>query len=141
MLRSKTWSEGSLLTKRFKKKERDWSEFSDKCAIQLNDTHPSLAIIELFRILIDEENLRYEEAFLIIYKTFAYTNHTVLPEAYNYKKRLEKWQVELMEHLLPRHLELVYLINHYFLDRVAKKYPNDSQKMSSLSLIEESTPK
>lgn len=69
------------MIRRFKKKDREWSEFSEKVAVQLNDTHPSMAVVEMFRILIDEENLSYEKAFLVIYKTFAYTNHTVLPEA------------------------------------------------------------
>lgn len=94
-----------------------------------------MAIVELFRILIDEENLGYEEAFMIIYKTFAYTNHTVLPEA------LEKWSVDLVGNLLPRHMEIIYLINHYFLERVSRKYPGDNRLLSSLSIIEEGSPK
>jgi starch phosphorylase len=104
-----------------------------------------MAIVELFRILIDEENLGYEEAFMIIYKTFAYTNHTVLPEAYIFfiiiYFSLEKWSVDLVGNLLPRHMEIIYLINHYFLERVSRKYPGDNRLLSSLSIIEEGTPK
>ena len=87
------------------------------------------------RILIDEEYLEHETAWEIVYDTFSYTNHTVLPEA------LEKWSVELLGKLLPRHLELIYLINHYWLNKVSKKYPHDSHKLNVLSLVEESTPK
>ena len=85
--------------------------------------------------MIDEEHLDQETAWNIIYDTFSYTNHTVLPEA------LEKWSVQLLERLLPRHLELIYLINHFWLTRVAKKYPGDAHKMNVLSLVEESQPK
>ena len=77
--------------------------------MQLNDTHPTLAIVELLRILVDEENLTHEAAWQIVYDTFSYTNHTVLVEA------LEKWSVELIGNLLPRHLELIYLINHFWM--------------------------
>jgi starch phosphorylase len=87
----------------------DWSKFAEKNQIQLNDTHPSVASVELLRILIDEEKLSYEQSWNIVYHTFAYTNHTVLPEA------LEKWSVALFEKLLPRHLELIYLINFLYI--------------------------
>ena len=79
----------------------------------------TLGIVELIRILMDEEHIGQEEAFEISYKTFSYTNHTVLPEA------LEQWSVELVGQLLPRHLELIYLINHFWLLRVSRKYPDD----------------
>lgn len=113
----------------------EWKNFSNEAAIQLNDTHPALAIVELLRIMIDEEHLDQETAWNIIYDTFSYTNHTVLPEA------LEKWSVELLEKLLPRHLELIYMINHFWLTRIGKKFPGDAHKMNVLSLVEESNPK
>lgn len=123
------------IIRRFLRSGLPWSEFSNKNAIQLNDTHPTVSITELLHQLIDIYHLEYEEAFKIVIKTFAYTNHTVLPEA------LEKWSVELFGKLLPRHLELIYLINHYFLEDVRKRYPNDYDKHGRLSLIEEGTPK
>jgi len=119
----------------FVKTSKPWNEFPEKHAIQLNDTHPAVAITELLRILVDEYFLESEEAFQIVCKTFGYTNHTVLPEA------LEKWPVDLFGNLLPRHLELIYLINHFFLERVRQKYPKDNQKISRMSIIEESYPK
>jgi len=88
-----------------------------------------LAIIELLRILIDEEGLDHDKAFDIIRKTFSYTNHTVLPEA------LEKWSVGLIGHLLPRHLEIIYLVNHYWMMKVAAKYPDDASKLEKMSII------
>ncbi len=121
--------------RRFKKKKRSWKELPEKMAIQLNDTHPALAIIEMLRILIDLEGLDREYAFDLVYNVFAYTNHTVLPEA------LEKWSIELLGNLLPRHLEIIYLINHYWLEKVSKKYPGNLNKMKALSLVEESKPK
>lgn len=117
--------------RRFKKRKRNWKDLPEKIAIQLNDTHPALAIVELLRILIDVEELSREFAFDLIYQVFAYTNHTVLPEA------LEKWTVELLGNLLPRHLELIYLINHHWMDKIGKKYPGNVNKMKSLSIIEE----
>lgn len=101
----------------------------------MNDTHPALGIVELLRVLVDEEGLDYEFAFGLVYKSFAYTNHTILPEA------LETWGVDLLGNLLPRHLELLYYINYIFMERVAKKYPGEFELMSKLSLVEESTPK
>ena len=117
--------------RRFKKRKRNWKDLPEKIAIQLNDTHPALAIVELLRILIDVEELSREFAFDLIYQVFAYTNHTVLPEA------LEKWTVELLGNLLPRHLELIYLINHHWMDKIGKKYPGNVNKMKSLSIVEE----
>lgn len=123
------------IIRRFLRSNLPWSEFPAKNAIQLNDTHPTISIIELLRQLIDEYQLEYREAFEIVRKTFAYTNHTVLPEA------LEKWSVELIGKLLPRHMELIYLINHFFMEEVGKRFPGNWDKMSTLSIIEESQPK
>jgi starch phosphorylase len=101
----------------------------------LNDTHPSIAIVELLRILIDEEMLSFSEAFAVVISTFSYTNHTVLPEA------LEKWSVDLLGNLLPRHLELIYLLNHIYLEQLRSKYPGNDEKVMRMSLIEEGYPK
>jgi len=116
----------------FKKRAHDWKNFPEKVAIQLNDTHPTLAIVELLRLLLDEYKLPYDQAMDIVSKTFSYTNHTVLPEA------LEKWDVALIQKLLPRHMDLIYLMNFFFLESVKKVFgPNNYEKMSSLSFIEE----
>uniref|UniRef100_A0A8C4DYR2 Alpha-1,4 glucan phosphorylase n=1 Tax=Dicentrarchus labrax TaxID=13489 RepID=A0A8C4DYR2_DICLA len=109
----------------------DFSKLPDKVAIQLNDTHPAMAIPELMRVLVDEEKLEWEKAWDICVRTCAYTNHTVLPEA------LERWPVDLFAHLLPRHLEIVYEINRRHLERVAAKYPGDNGRLCRMSLIEE----
>ena len=109
----------------------DWSQFAAKNQIQLNDTHPAISVIELLRILLDEEMMDYREAWTIVHQTFAYTNHTVLPEA------LERWSVALIQKLLPRHMELIYEVNHYYLQTIRQKYPNDGDKVSRMSLIEE----
>lgn len=131
------WCAASLfdIVRRFKKTKRAWGEFPDQIAIQLNDTHPTLAIVELQRILIDKEGLEWDEAWSIVTKTFGYTNHTVLPEA------LEKWSVPLMQNLLPRHLQIIYEINLFFLQSVEKRFPNDRDILSRVSIIEESHPK
>jgi starch phosphorylase len=131
------WCAASLfdIVRRFKKTKRAWGEFPDQVAIQLNDTHPALAIVELQRILIDKEGLEWDEAWQIVTKTFGYTNHTVLPEA------LEKWSVPLMQNLLPRHLQIIYEINLFFLQSVEKRFPNDRDILSRVSIIEESHPK
>ena len=120
------------IVKDFRRLNTSWKEFPRYNVIQLNDTHPAIASIELLRILIDECYLDYEDAFSIVKKTFNYTNHTVLPEA------LEKWGVDTFKKILPRHLELIYLVNFYFMEEAKKKYP---EKLSKLSIIEESTPK
>ena len=130
------WCAASLhdILRRFKKSKRPWTEFPDQVAIQLNDTHPTLAIVELQRVLVDLEKLDWHEAWDIVTKTFAYTNHTVMQEA------LEKWPVGLFGHLLPRHLEIIYDINWFFLQDVAKKFPKDVDLLSRISIIEENSP-
>lgn len=119
------------IIRRFKMENSDFKIFPDKVTIQLNDTHPSLAIVELLRILLDEENLDWETAWDITVKTFAYTNHTVMQEA------LETWRVETFESILPRHIQLIYEINMRFLREVAVKFPGDTQRLSRMSIIEE----
>jgi starch phosphorylase len=108
------------------------AEFPEKFAVQLNDTHPAIAIAELMRLLIDEKLLEWDEAWEIVQRTFAYTNHTLLPEA------LEKWSLKLFGSLLPRHLEIIYEINRRFLDEVRLKYVTDQAKIERMSLIDES---
>ncbi|HTE41488.1 MAG TPA: glycogen/starch/alpha-glucan phosphorylase [Steroidobacteraceae bacterium] len=110
-------------------------KFHEKFAVQLNDTHPAIAVAELMRLLIDEYALPWHEAWSITTKTFAYTNHTLLPEA------LERWQLNLFAKVLPRHLEIIYEINARFLDEVRIRFFGDESKVSSLSLIDESGPK
>lgn len=106
-------------------------EFHSSFAIQLNDTHPAIAVPELMRILVDEQRMDWDTAWEVTTKTFAYTNHTLLPEA------LEKWALPLFKSLLPRHLEIIYEINHRFLEQVREKYPDDPWRLSSLSIIDE----
>uniref|UniRef100_A0A8C1PTZ5 Alpha-1,4 glucan phosphorylase n=1 Tax=Cyprinus carpio TaxID=7962 RepID=A0A8C1PTZ5_CYPCA len=108
-----------------------FDSFPDKVAIQLNDTHPAMAIPELMRIFVDIEKLDWDTAWNITKQTFAYTNHTVLPEA------LERWPVELMERLLPRHLQIIYRINQIHLDHIASLFPDDMDRIRRMSLIEE----
>ncbi|TDZ65163.1 Glycogen phosphorylase [Colletotrichum trifolii] len=131
------WVAASLydIVRRFKKSKRPWREFPDQVAIQLNDTHPTLAIVELQRILVDLEKLEWDEAWNLVTATFGYTNHTVLPEA------LEKWPVGLVQHLLPRHLQIIYDINLFFLQSVEKMFPKDRDILGRVSIIEESQPK
>jgi starch phosphorylase len=107
------------------------TEFADKFAIQLNDTHPSLAVAELMRLLVDVHGLGWDAAWALTTRTFAYTNHTLMPEA------LETWPLPLFARLLPRHLEIVYEINRRFLDEVRARYPGDPARLARLSLIDE----
>ncbi|UCG17100.1 MAG: glycogen/starch/alpha-glucan phosphorylase [Phycisphaerales bacterium] len=116
---------------RFRKQHDDWRCLPDRAAVQLNDTHPALAVPELMRLLMDREGLGWDDAWDITVRTFAYTNHTVMPEA------LEKWPVSLMENLLPRHAEIIYEINHRFLGGVRRRFPRDDQRVQRMSLIEE----
>ena len=106
-------------------------EFADKYAVQLNDTHPALAIPELMRLLMDVHGMAWEKAWDITQKTFAYTNHTLLPEA------LEKWPLPIFARLLPRHLEIVYEINRRFLDDMRAKFPGDDARLQRMSLIDD----
>jgi starch phosphorylase len=116
---------------RFKKIHSDLRLLPKKVAVQLNDTHPALCIPELMRVLIDHENLTWEEAWDITVRTFAYTNHTILPEA------LEKWPIWFFEHILPRHLMIIYGINDRFLAEVGNRFPGDSERIERMSIIEE----
>ncbi|KAF8624321.1 hypothetical protein AX15_005950 [Amanita polypyramis BW_CC] len=131
------WTAASLadIIRRFRNLGKPFTEFPDYVAIQLNDTHPTLAIPELMRILVDEEDIIWDAAWQIVTNTFFYTNHTVLPEA------LEKWPIPLIEHLLPRHLQIIYDINLFFLQAVEKKFPGDRDRLARMSLIEEGYPK
>ena len=108
-----------------------FARFAEKTAIQLNDTHPALAIPELMRLLVDIEQLDWESAWDITNKTLAYTNHTVMPEA------LERWPVELLGRVLPRHLQIIFEINHRFLNAVRQRFPNDDERCRRMSIIEE----
>lgn len=119
------------IIRRYFKNNKDWNDFPEKVAIQLNDTHPALAIPELMRILIDDHGKPWDEAWGIVTKTLAYTNHTLLPEA------LEKWSVGLFQKILPRHMQIIFLINEKFLEQVEAKWPGDTDKIRALSLIEE----
>ena len=107
-------------------------DFHGKFAVQLNDTHPAIAIAELMRLLVDDHRMDWDEAWNVTQNTFGYTNHTLLPEA------LERWPVALFERLLPRHLEIIYEINRRFLDAVRLRYPGDDDRVRRLSLIDES---
>jgi starch phosphorylase len=119
------------LVRRFRANNADWSALPDKVAIQLNDTHPTMAVPELMRILLDEAHLGWDEAWDLTQKTLAYTNHTLLPEA------LEKWPVEWFEMMLPRHLEIILEINRRFLDTVRSRFLGDEARVQRVSLVEE----
>jgi glycogen phosphorylase len=119
------------LVRRFQRMNDDWKAFPEKVAIQLNDTHPTMAVPELMRILLDEAHLGWDEAWDIIRRTLAYTNHTLLPEA------LEKWPVDWFSTVAPRLLEIIYEINRRFLDDLRREYPGDEGLVQRVSLIEE----
>ena len=119
------------IIRRYLRTNKDFKAFAEKVSIQLNDTHPAIAIVELMRLFIDEHKLSWDEAWGIVQKTFAYTNHTLMPEA------LERWSVGLMSHLLPRHMEIIYEINHHFMRAVSYKFPGDTDRLRRMSLIEE----
>ncbi len=121
--------------RRFRAAGNAWSALPDKVAMQLNDTHPTLAVPELMRILLDEAGLEWDEAWELTQRTLAYTNHTLLPEA------LEKWPLPWFEMGLPRQLEIVYEINRRLLDEVRTRYPGDAERLARVSLIEETQPK
>jgi glycogen phosphorylase len=116
---------------RFRKSHKELRLLPDFVAIQLNDTHPSLAVPELMRVLLDLEEMAWEEAWDITVRTFAYTNHTILPEA------LEKWPIWFLEQILPRHMEIIYEINERFLSEVRQRFPGDDGRLERMSLIEE----
>ena len=117
--------------RRFQRSNSDWSLFADKVAIQMNDTHPALSVPELMRILVDQVQLGWDEAWRITQKTLAYTNHTLLPEA------LEKWPVRWFEDMLPRHLEIIYEINRRFLGDVRGRFPGDTNRIERVSIVED----
>lgn len=122
------------IVRRFKKTNRTWTDFPNQVSIQLNDTHPSIGIAELMRMLVDEEKLSWEESWFIVTRTYSFTNHTVLPEA------LEKWSVDLMTSLLPRHMMIIFDINLFFLQAVERAYPGDREILRRMSIIEEGAP-
>jgi glycogen phosphorylase len=119
------------LVRRFRRYNADWDKLPEKVAIQLNDTHPSLAVAELMRILLDDARLGWDQAWELTKKALAYTNHTLLPEA------LEKWPVAWFEILLPRHLEIIYEVNRRLLDEVRLRFPGDEGRVQRVSLVEE----
>lgn len=119
------------IMRRYKKEESGFDNFTNRIAVQLNDTHPSIAIPELMRILLDIEGLAWEKAWEITVGTFGYTNHTIMPEA------LERWPVSIFEKLLPRHMQIIYEINRRFLEEVNWYFPGDLEKRKYMSLIED----
>ncbi len=119
------------IIRRFRFRNQDWAAFPDQVVIQLNDTHPVLAIPELMHLLVDEYGVGWRQAWSITRRTFAYTCHTLLPEA------LETWPVEMFERLLPRHLEIIYALNQFFLEDVRARYPGDDERVARMSLIQE----
>src|SRR5215469_3751770 len=123
------------LLRRFRRDNDDWDRLPEKVAIQLNDTHPSLAVAELMRVLLDDAHLGWDQAWDLTKGSLAYTNHTLLPEA------LEKWPVAWFEMILPRHLEIIYEINRRLLDEVHARFPSDEGRVERVSLVEEGSPR
>jgi glycogen phosphorylase len=121
------------LVRRFRAGNADWSALPQKAAIQLNDTHPTMAVPELMRILLDDAHLGWDMAWDLTQKTLAYTNHTLLPEA------LEKWPVQWFQMMLPRHLEIIFEINRRLVDGVRRRFPGDEGRVQRISLVEEGT--
>lgn len=119
------------IVKHYKRKHAGFQEFAEKIAIQLNDTHPSIAVAELMRVLVDREGMEWDQAWEITQNTLGYTNHTLMPEA------LEKWSVPLMEELLPRHMMIIYEINYRFMRQVQTRWPGDFDRMARMSIIDE----
>lgn len=119
------------ILRRFKSDGNAWEIFPDKVFMQLNDTHPSLVIPELMRLLMDREGLGWDEAWRITTASTGYTNHTILPEA------LEKWPVDMFGRLLPRHLQIIFEINARFMRDVATRYPFDGDRLRRMSIIQE----
>ncbi len=119
------------IIRRYRLRNRGWEHFADKVVIQLNDTHRVMAVTELMRLLVDEHGVGWDEAWGITRRTFNYTCHTLLPEA------LETWPVRLLERLLPRHMEIIYAINHFFLEEVRAAYPGDIDMLRRMSIIQE----
>ena len=119
------------LVRRFRKTNTDWRTLPEKVAIQLNDTHPTMAVPELMRILLDEAHLGWDEAWDLTQRTLAYTNHTLLPEA------LEKWPLVWFERMLPRHLEIIYEINRRLIADIRRRFPGDEGRVQRVSLVEE----
>ena len=116
------------LVRRFRRSNDDWNLLPEKVAIQLNDTHPTMSVPELMRILLDDAKLPWEQAWDLTQRSLGYTNHTLLPEA------LEKWPVEWFKRLLPRHLEIIYEINRRLLDDVRSRFPGDEGKVATHQL-------
>jgi glucan phosphorylase len=119
------------LVRRFRKSNAEWTALPEKVAIQLNDTHPAMAVPELVRLLLDEAHLGWDQAWDLTQRTLAYTNHTLLPEA------LEKWPLRWFELMLPRHLEIIFEINRRLLDGVRRRFPGDEGRVERVSLVEE----
>jgi starch phosphorylase len=119
------------MVRRFKRQHTDFGAFPDKFAIQMNDTHPAIAVAELMRVLVDDEALDWNMAWSIVERSIAYTNHTLLPEA------LERWPVALFERLLPRHLQIIYEINQRFLWQAQLRWPGQGDRLARVSIIEE----
>jgi starch phosphorylase len=117
------------LLRRFQREHQDWNDFPKKVVIQLNDTHPAVAVLELLRFFLDEEGMAWEEAWILVRNSFAYTNHTLLPEA------LETWGEGLFGKVLPRHLQLVQEINRRFQEEIRARFPGDEERVQRMSIV------